>query len=108
MNNYNFENVTNLLNKIFIFDQEYKDNILSRVSKLDPVELTKLHDLLFEVESWQRAAFEEKLKNDPTVMDKLNKLISSKNDIVKKMQNVFHADKDQKKMTKVLSYIDKL
>ena len=108
MNNYDFENISNLLKKIIIFDDEYKSNILDKAANLDPAGLMNIHDLLFEIESWQRAAFEEKLKNDPTAVDKLSKLITARDQILSKMKTEFHAEKDKTKLTKVLSYIDKI
>lgn len=102
------EEIKNLLNKIIIFDEKYKNNILDKAEKLDEAGLVKIHDMLIEVESWQRSIIEEKLKSDPTALNKLGSLLGSRDRIIGNMRSELHAINDQEKIGKLLSFIDKL
>lgn len=102
------ENIKNLLDKIFIFDEEYKGKILNKAAGLDEAKLLQIHDLLFEVESWQRTLLEKKLQDNPGLFQKLSNLSLEKNAILSQLNNDLHEGKDREKISKVLSFIDKL
>ena len=108
MEDAKFEEIKSLLEKIIIFDNAYKSNILSKAAKLDAGGLAKLQSVLTQAEAWQMAAFEKKMKNDPAAASKLDKLISDKESLEKEIKTEFYAQKDKDQLAKVLSFIEKI
>lgn len=108
MEEVKLEDIKSLLDKIFIFDDKYKDDILSKAAKIKTAERQNIYDLLLKVEVWQRNIYEQKLKTDPALLQKLSGLIHDKKRILNELKADMLASKDREKISKVLSFIDKL
>ncbi len=108
MSKEGIENIKNLLTNIIIFDDEYKNNILNKATNLDEEGLSKIHGLLSEVETWQRRMIEKKLKADPSLLNRLEIVTANKKKSLNQIKREFLAESDKEKITKVLSFIDKL
>ncbi len=108
MSKEGIEKLNDLLSRIVIFDDEYKNKILDKAANLNESGVQKINDLLVGVENWQRTIFEKKLKADPEFSQKLLDLARDKKKVLLQLKNDILAEKDREKISTVLSFIEKL
>lgn len=101
--------LTDLLDKILVFDYDFKIYILQKLeSGLDKEKLRGLEKMLLETIAFQRKVFAEKNKKDPGFFRRLSEIKNqfNKGVIDKYSQNL--ASDDKKKMDIILSKIKSL
>ncbi len=108
MSKEGIKKLKDLLSRIVIFDEEYKNKIINKAVNLNEAGLLKLSDSLVGVENWQKEIFEKKLKADPEFFHKLSDLARDKNKILLQLKSEIMAEKDREKISTVLSFIEKL
>lgn len=108
MEDTKLEKIKNLLDRIIIFDDEYKKGVLMKAGGLDANGVTRIKDMLFEIESWQESMIQEKLNKDPKIFARLQELMREKNKLILDARSAHFAHKDKEQMTKILTFIDKI
>lgn len=103
MSEGNLSKITALLEDIFVFEKNFKEEILLKAKELNEDKIAKLLGELTEVRSWQEKVLAEKIKEDPGFY---NKIVNARKTLDQKIINLYKQklnEEDRKKMEIILN-----
>jgi hypothetical protein len=100
--------VSELLNKIAVFEVSFKKEVLEKMAGLDESLLRELKNILLETEAWQLDFIKKKLIEDPNFYDTIMEAKREAEHTVLELYKQKFESEDHKKMEIILQKIKEL